>query len=235
MAYRYVASSVAGFVQQLAVGYIAKGYYFYVAGLIPPQKDPTKTDQKILGAYHIDVSKWTRSRRKREGWASVQYLRFRHFYVIIANHGLHPFFAAEAERLTDVRRCPLQFMGYSIGCRRARGEGEYHASVRISKERYAELKSRFESVALNRTVEELVSDFRHLRYEPYAPVRVQLFALLRQVNRRRKVAGLEEVPSCALRSGRSSVRPFDKSKMEDELISVCLPEEFSTDREEEIK
>ncbi|SPE61808.1 conserved hypothetical protein [Verrucomicrobia bacterium] len=235
MSYRCVATSVAGFVQQLAVGYIANGHYFYVSGLIPPHKDPVKTDGKILNAYHIDVSKWTRFRRKREGWAGVQYLRYRHFYVIIATHGLHPPFAAEAERLVDIRRCPLQFMGYSIGCRRARGGGEYHASVRISNERYTELKSQFESVVLNRTVEELVSDFRHLRYEPYAPVRVQLFALLRQVNRRRKVAGLEQVPSSALRSGRSPVRPFDELEMEDKLIPVCLPEEFSTDREEEKK
>jgi len=55
------------------------------------------------------------------------------------------------------------------------------------------------------------------------------------VNRRRKVAGLEQVPSSALRSGRSPVRPFDELEMEDKLIPVCLPEEFSTDREEEKK
>ncbi len=180
--------------------------------MIPPHKDPTKTDRKILDGYHIDMSKWTRSRRKRQGWASVQYLRHRHFFVIIATPGLHPFFAAEAERLTDIRRCPLPFMGYSIGCRRARGGGEYHASVRISEERYAELKSRFQTVAVHRTVEELSSDFRHLPYEPYAPVRVQLLVLLRQVNRRRKLAGLEEVPSLALRLGRSPVQPFKDSE-----------------------
>src|SRR5580658_9181505 len=121
MSYRCVATSVAGFVQQLAVGYIANGYYFYVAGLIPAHKDPAKTDRKILDTYHIDVSKWTRSRRKAQGWANVQYLRHRQFFVIIATHGLHPLFALEAERLVDIRRCPLQFMGYSIGCRRARG------------------------------------------------------------------------------------------------------------------
>ena len=34
MAYRCEALTVSGFVQQLAVSYIANGYYFYVAGEI---------------------------------------------------------------------------------------------------------------------------------------------------------------------------------------------------------
>ena len=44
MAYRCVATSVAGFIQQLAVGYVARGYYFYVTGRIPDHKDPAHTD-----------------------------------------------------------------------------------------------------------------------------------------------------------------------------------------------
>ena len=121
MAYRYVATSVAGFVQQLAVGYIAHGYYFYVRGWIPETKDPANTDQKILAQYGIAISKWTRNRRKKEGQANVQYLRHGHFYVILATHGDHPFFAAERKQIRDFRRSPLHFMGYSIGCRRSRG------------------------------------------------------------------------------------------------------------------
>ncbi|MFO1487666.1 MAG: hypothetical protein U1F65_04230 [Verrucomicrobiota bacterium] len=66
MAYRCVATSVAGFVQQLAVGYISNGYYFYVTGVIPEQKDPANTDRKILEGYGIGVSKWIRARRKKE-------------------------------------------------------------------------------------------------------------------------------------------------------------------------
>ncbi len=67
MAYRCEATSVAGFVQQLAVGYIAHGYYFYVRGHIPDHKDPAATDHKIIAQYAIDLSKWSRSRRKKGG------------------------------------------------------------------------------------------------------------------------------------------------------------------------
>jgi hypothetical protein len=210
MSYRYIATSVAGFVQQLAVGYITNGHYFYVSGTIPVRSYVAKTDRKIVEAYDIALSKWTRSRRKRQGMANVHYLRYQRFFVIIASHGVHPFFAAEAGQLCDIRRQPLSFMGYSIGCRRARGDGDYHASVRINRERFKELKARFYEVTVHRSVEELCSDLLHLPFEPYAPVRVQLLGLLRGINRRRKLAGLEFIPSSALRLHRSPVRPFEE-------------------------
>ncbi len=212
MVYRCVAQTVAGFVQQLAVSYVANGYYFYVAGLIPPHKDPAKTDAKIIEAYGIGVSKWVRARRKREGIANLHYLRHRRFYVIIATHGMHQFFAAEAQNLRDIRREPICFQGYSIGCRPARGSGELHASVRIERDRFAELKARFQDVALHNTSEELGRELGRLPFEPYAAVRNQLGGLLRFVNRRRKLAGLEIVPLSVLRWHRSPVRPFEEDK-----------------------
>jgi hypothetical protein len=121
-------------------------------------------------------------------------------------------------------------MGYSIGCRRARGSGEYHASVRINRERFTELRARFKSVAVHRTVEELCSDLRHLPFEPYAPVRCQLFGLVRAVNRRRKVAGLELVPWSALRLRRSPVRPFAEENLEE--LFVRFSQEETTDLSE---
>jgi hypothetical protein len=190
------------------VAYITNGYYFYVAGRIPEHKDPAKTDRKILEQYDIAVSKWARARRKREGRANLHYLRYKRLYVIIATHGVHPFFAAEANRLRDIRRNPISFMGYSIGCRRGRGGGAYHASVRIHRERFAELKARFEAAAPHLSVEELCAALRSLHFEPYAPVRVQFCGLLRAVNQRRKLAALELVPVSALRFRRSPVHPF---------------------------
>ena len=48
MEYRYEATSVAGFVQQLAIAYINHGYWFYVTRTIPERKDLAKTDRKII-------------------------------------------------------------------------------------------------------------------------------------------------------------------------------------------
>ena len=218
MSYRCVATSVAGFIQQLAVGYISNGYYFYVAGMLPSKKSATRTDCKILAAYDIAVSKWTRARRKRAGQANVQYLRHGRFYVLIATHGVHPFFAAEAKRLRDIRKTPILFMGYSIGCRRERGGGAYHASVRINRDYFFELKRKFIRAAACFSHAELCQAFHSLLFEPYAPVQNQLLGLLRAVNRCRAVAGLERVPLQALRLRRSPVRPFQRCDSEKSCV-----------------
>jgi len=208
MTYQCVATSVAGFVQQLAVSYVARGYYFYVTGRIPSDKDPAKTDEKILGTYAIDVSKWVRARRKRWGLARVQYLRWSREFVILASHGEQLFFEAEARRLQDVREAPIQFQGYSIGCRKSPHDGKWHVSVRIAPEPYRELKARFELVAVHRTVEELVRELRSVPFEPYAPVRDQMRAVVRAVNRRRQAAALEPVPVALLCYHRRPIKPF---------------------------
>ncbi len=208
MGYRCVATSVAGFVQQLAVCYVGRGYYFYVQGGIPAQKDPAAIDRKLVERYGIAVSKWTRCRRRKRGHASVQYLRHGEFFVLLATHGEHPFFGSEGTLVRDIRRHPLRFMGYAIGCRPARGGGPLHASVRIERGEFAALKAHLGRMAVHRSVDDLCRILGSLHYEPYAPVRDQLRILVRSINRRRKAAGLEPVPSGTLRQRRKPVRPF---------------------------
>ena len=206
--YRCEATSVAGFVQQLAVAYVANGYWFYVTGTIPEGKDPRAVDAKLIGRYGIDVSKWTRCRRKKEGQASVQYLRLGRFFILIATRGKHSLFADERSRLRDAREHPIRFHGYAIGCRRAGEGGKYHPSVRIDREHYRQIKGHFTQIALHWPVEDLCRALRSIPYEPYAPIRNQLVGIRRAVNRRRQAAGLETVPWNSLRLRRISVRPF---------------------------
>lgn len=206
---RCVATSVAGFIQQLAVSCIAQGYFFYVAGEIPLGKDAAQIDQKLLTLYDIGISKWARCRRKRAGRANVRYLRYRRFFILIATHGEHPFFTAEASQIQDIRRRPIRFAGYSVGYGRARAEGKFHASVRIDQKVFSQLKDNFESLAVHRSGEFVWQALRSLRYEPYAPVKNQLRTILRAVNCRRKAAGLELVAWDAIRQRRMPVKPFD--------------------------
>ena len=208
MPYQCAATSVAGFVQQLAVNYVARGYYFYVTGIIPEGKDPAKTDRKIIAQYGIDISKWARARRKKEGKANVQYLRHDRFYVIVATHGEHPFFAAEQNQLRNIRKQPLRFRGYAIGVGRSRRDASFHASVSIQRETFREILQRFKHIAIHRQVEELCLELRAIPFEPFAPVRDQFRIILRAVNRARKTAGLELVPWNAIRLYRKPVYVF---------------------------
>lgn len=205
--YRCEAVSVEGFIQQLAVGYVQHGYWFYVTGSIPPHKDPRLTDQKIIQQYGMGVPRWERSRRKRRQLANVQYLRYDRFFVILATLGDHRFWEQEADQVKDIRRVPIEFAGYSVGYTRGR-DGRHHVSVRIGCQHYRGLRSHLAELSVHRSVENLIGEFQRLPFEPYARVRVQYFSLLKAVNERRKLAGFEPVPTSALRLRRRIVRPF---------------------------
>ncbi len=55
MEYRCVATSLEGFIQQLAVAYIAHGYFFYVSAFVPEGKNPEAIDKKLLDKYGSEV------------------------------------------------------------------------------------------------------------------------------------------------------------------------------------
>jgi len=202
--YRFEATSVAGFVQQLAVSYLGHGYWFYVMGEIPEGKDVRLVDEKLLARYRIDISKWARARRKRVGFANLHYLRYDRVFLLLATHGSHPFFLEEASAVRDARKTPIRFHGYSISYRGG------HPHVRIEQEEYKRLKAYFLDVSLRWSVERLGCELGRLPFEPYAPVRRQLLAVLRAVNRQRKRGGHEPVADSCFRFLRRICRPFEK-------------------------
>lgn len=201
--YRCEATSVQGFVQQLAVSYIGNGYWFYVTGEIPEDKDPLKVDRKLIARYGIDISKWERARRKRAGVANLQYIRFGRFFVLLSTHGQHLFFEEEGSSIKDARRTPIRFCGYSISYRGG------HPHVRIEQDEFKRLKAYFLELAPRRSSEFLKDELGSISFEPYAPVRSQLLVILRAVNRERTRAGFEQVPKSCFRLMRRIWRPFE--------------------------
>ncbi len=201
--YRCVASSVEGFVQQVAVSYLGHGYWFYVAGHVPEHKDPLIVDEKLVDRYGIDRSKWDRARRKKAGLANLQYIRFDRTFLMMATAGQHTFFEEEVGCIRDARRVPIKFAGYSISHRGG------HPHVRIQQPVYNTLKAYFLEQAIRTPAAILAEAMRAVPFEPYAPVRRQMFNLLRAVNRVRKTAGMSEVPLDAVRMRRAAIHVFD--------------------------
>lgn len=208
VSYECVATTAAGFLQQLAVAYLGHGYWFYVTGRVPEGKDPAVVDEKLLEKYQVRLSKWARARRKRAALANVQYLRHERFFVILASRGRHSFFEGEAH-FKDAREEPIRFEGYSVSVKKG-VDGRWHPSVRLHPETYRELRAYFVDRATRRPVEVLSGELRRLPLEPYAPVRRQLLNILRALNRARHTAGLEPVPVSALRLSRKGVKPFEE-------------------------
>ena len=221
MAYKCEATSLVGFIQQLACNLLPSGYYFYVQGRVPDGKDPRAVDAKLLARYGIDISPSARSRRKRAGLANLHYLRLGRDFVLLATHGRSPFFEAEAERVRDVRKVAIKAGGYSLRVvqggylRKAEEDapavedGKLRVRVQVGRERYLDLKAHFLEVAARLPAPELAAAFYAVPFEPYAPVRVQLWNLLRWVNKARHAAGLERVPATAIRTKRRIVKPYE--------------------------
>lgn len=201
---RFEATSLEGFIQQLAVSCVGKGYVHYVTGRIPDPKEPRAIDAKFAAKYGLGLSKWSRCRRKRAGLANVRYLRFERFFVLIATNGVHAFFEEEAGGIRDCRRVPIKFGGYAVSSK----NGRVH--VRIEREQYNLLKAYVLDLAVRRRAETLERLIGSLPFEPYAPVRRQLLNLVRAVNKARKVAGFDALDYSCVRMKRRIVRPFGR-------------------------
>jgi len=234
MEYRCIATSVAGFVQQLVSCYLPHGYWFYVSGIVPKEKEPRSVDLKLLAKYGIGMSRQSRARRKAVGIANVHYIRYQRRFLLLATHGHHPFFDDEAQNIRDARHVPIRFAGYSIsvapGGFKAKSttkgalvrDTKWRVRVQIDKEWYSGLKAYLLDIALHRSAVGLAAELHNLPFEPYAPVRRQLLNLIRHINERRRPAGLEPIGFDVLRYRRRIVKPFDRvSAAGNEILLVA--------------
>ena len=73
MEYQYEVTSLVGYLQRVATHLLTKGYYFFVQGLVPADKDPTALDAKLLAKYDVVKTEGARraSHKPRIGKCSV--------------------------------------------------------------------------------------------------------------------------------------------------------------------
>ncbi|MBS1701785.1 MAG: hypothetical protein JST12_08990 [Armatimonadetes bacterium] len=202
--YPVEATSVEGFVQQVAVSFLPNSYFFFVSGWVPHGKDPKSVDTKLLERYSIAISKWSRARRKEAGSANIQYIRFGSLFLLMATHGKHRFFEAERGVIKDARRTPIRAFGYAITFRGG------HSHVRIEMNEYKRFRAHILDLAKHRSKVAVESAFLSAPYQAYAPVRRQLINIWRAANRVRKEAGYELLAIECIRMRRRIVKPFEK-------------------------
>ena len=205
MNYQYLTYSISGLIQQTAVCYVQRGYWFYVLGHIPKDKNPLEVDQKFLEKYQIGISKDQRYRRKKAGIASIQYIRYQNTFLLLATEGNHPLFEEEKTALRDARTAPIRVFGYSICWQNDR------VFVSLDQRSFTKLRKEFLELALRLKPHTLAAKFWAIRFEPYRQVYHQIKSIWKTVNLKRKTAGLPPVPSSALRHKRRICRPFQKN------------------------
>ncbi len=135
---------------------------------------------------------------------------------------IHSFFESHsAEQVHDCRRIGIKFGGYSIRrncCQRTR---KWHTLVRLDKPTYVSLRAYLLELAVRRDQETLEEEFRSICFQPYRPVREQLLAILRAVNRKRKAAGLSPLDYRCVPSRRRITKPFGEQLATDAASSSC--------------
>lgn len=174
-------NTLGDFLRRIAFDYARFGYTRFTLREVPKDKDLAIVDRKIRCAYNLTACRTKRMRMKRRGEARVQYLRFRHSFVLLATQGTH----AEFERLRsyDMRNAPLHFRGYSIGFR-----GPI-VSVQVAQKVWARVEWQIGTLTFEKTsvLEEAIAT---LPYYHFPDVICQKQRLLNQINKRRKQAGL---------------------------------------------
>ena len=179
----------------------------YVRGVVPRGKEPETGDAKLIEKYAVDQSKWGRSVDARNGVARMQYMRHERTFLLMATHGAHRFFEDEKGSVRDARKSSIKYAGYSISYRRGQ-DSKYHPHVRIKREQLAMLKEHFWQLALRPSTERIARELADLPFEPYAPIRRQLFELLRAINRVRIRQAYPQIPTSVLRLRRRVVKPL---------------------------
>lgn len=226
--YRYLATSRTGFIQQVVSCYLRHGYYFFVQGRVAEGKDAEVLDRKLLVRYGIAKNKKQRYRRKQQGLANVQYIRFERDWLMLATRGKHDWFHQEWANIRDCRRQAIRVLDYSLSV----VQGEYVSNrlkaipngpperdakqrvrVQISQAAYRELQASLLENARRRRTEWFARHLWNIAYEPYAPIRRQLLELIRQVNKTRSAAGLPRISPKVIRYQQRKVKPFgDRDK-----------------------
>jgi len=203
--YRSEAVSLGGFIQQISVCYVNRGYYFYVPGHIPEDKSPTDIDTKLIDKYRIDISKAYRSKRKKKGLSNVHYIRFKSDFFLFATTGENEIFEDEKDVICDIRKQPLVFSDYDIRLR------DDKLRVSIYYPTWHKLSHYFHSIALTTTAKELEKQIYFLPFEPYKGVRSQLLTMVEELNHRRRKASMNPIRKTkAVRFKQFIYRPFDK-------------------------
>lgn len=181
---RYEARSRGVFIRKVAYDYVRYGYVRYAFREIPEERELKEIDEKLLRAYDVTFNRMARKRRRENGEGVVSYVRYDRWFVLLATEGRHEAFDRLAWR--DIRSCPLQLWGYSIG---EKGGSPW---VTISARRMKGISRFARKISLGpeyRVRSFLQSVFR-LRFPG---VVWQEEKLLRRINRRRKKAGLSRI------------------------------------------
>lgn len=199
-----IATSPQAFVRQIMASYLPNRYHYYVTGHVPERyrNNPQHIDHVLSQKYRTSISKSTRSGLVSRGYASIRYLRFGSFWILVGTDGLNCLKSTH-RYVHHFRDRPLYFYGYSILL-----VGQ-KPTAHIERHEYLMIKRDLLSACIHpryRNPEYMAARIRsQFSFEPYAGVLQQFGRLMRAINRRRGSRRLEKISLSAVTLHNSSV------------------------------
>ena len=95
---------------------------------------------------------------------------------------------------------------------------KWHVRVQLDFETYAGVKAYFLNIAVHREANFIAQEFFGLVFQPYRPVREQILAILRAVNKERVLAGYQRIPYSVVRYKRRIVRAYSTDGSSQEVV-----------------
>jgi len=178
---------LTGFLGRVAF-YARYGYLWYAIRKIPEGKDLEAIDQKLRDTYGVTYQRMKRKTRKDKGLSNVMYVRWKQWFVLLGTPGRHETFTRIYRKHMGVES--LFFGGYVVT-----GDG----AVLVAPRRWKRIEGMASRIALHN--ERKVYHFFHVWLNqkiaplPLPGITRQKWRLWKEVNERRRVAGLPLIPA----------------------------------------
>lgn len=204
----FLVRTFRALVQQIAVGYVARGYVYWVRGRIPQSKlgapeTPCESDWKMIAKYGCDGSRNMRYKGKKNGRASVAYLRWNDVFVLLATEGEHAFFEAEGSAVRDIRVTPLALGNYVITYKNGSALVDLKDSLWKKISRVLWELSLIEKAALEKKLSREMK-----KWPAYKPIQNRWERLLESINARRKRSRLVPIDRAIIPAKRWQQKVF---------------------------
>ena len=177
---QYKAEKLGTFLWKIRL-YIQHGYIRYLVRKIPEGKDLESIDKKILSCYDITYNYNTRVSRRKNNTGNVVYVRFGHTFILFCDEREHKEF--DKMESLDFRTSPLHFSGYSIGIKQDK------PCIIIAPLRFKAIRKQAQTIALHNR-KKIQAYFENISPFTFKGVATQKEKLLKEINKRRKKAGL---------------------------------------------
>ena len=154
-----------GFLQ--IIHYLAsRGYYWYCITQYPSKKRDKffRIDEKLIGKYRCDLSKFQRARRKKKGLANFYFARFDDCAIIMHTKGDIEENILYDDRFYDFRQKRLKISINNLEFELINLDGKL--SWKLSKDCYRDIKAHFGELCKLKQREKIVKEFDKLNGLP---------------------------------------------------------------------